>query len=345
MNIHKPTTDFDFKSLTLETPQVLQDGSFFTKINQSEKPMYVQMPKCLTKDGYTTSKKGKYCDLLYSKEQEEGLISWLLSLESKCQNNIYDKRDVWFHNDLSKDDIETLMTPITRLFNSGKEILIRTYIDVSKQTGKNKCLVYGEDEIQIGLEDIAHGTFIIPLILVEGVKFTPSSFEILLKITQIMALDEKETSTNNCLIKRDDGTSLEPSVKTLAKTKQNNDIENVIVEQEPVVEQEPAMDKFEEDDNKSLSDNKHEVDNLDVANNDIEEINIELPEGEPINLKKPDEIYYEIYKASRLKAKHMRKLAIEAYLESKDIKTRYMLDDIGDSDDDSMDLETTSDDV
>ena len=105
------------------------------------------------------------------------------------------------------------------------------------------------------------------------------------------------------------------------------------------------MDKFEEDDNKSLSDNKHEVDNLDVANNDIEEINIELPEGEPINLKKPDEIYYEIYKASRLKAKHMRKLAIEAYLESKDIKTRYMLDDIGDSDDDSMDLETTSDDV
>ena len=80
------------------------------------------------------------------------------------------------------------------------------------------------------------------------------------------------------------------------------------------------------------------VDIYNVAENDIEEIDIDVPDGEPLNLKKPDEIYYELYKASRVKAKHMRKLAVEAFLESKEIKTRYMLDDIGDSDEDSIDL-------
>ena len=56
---------------------------------------------------------------------------------------------------------------------------------------------------------------------------------------------------------------------------------------------------------------------------------------ESITLKKPNDVYYEIYKAAREKAKHMRKVAIEAYLEAKEIKTKYMLSDIDDSEDES----------
>ena len=55
-----------------------------------------------------------------------------------------------------------------------------------------------------------------------------------------------------------------------------------------------------------------------------------------MSLKKPNEIYYDIYKAARDKAKHMRRLAIEAYLEKKEIKSKYMLHDIEDSDEDSI---------
>ena len=92
---------------------------------------------------------------------------------------------------------------------------------------------------------------------------------------------------------------------------------------------------------------KHNDNDVDcnVVQNGIEEIVIDVPDGEPVNLKKPDEIYYELYRAARIKAKHMRKLAVEAFLESKDIKTRYMLDDIGDSDDDSIDLEISNENV
>ena len=236
MEIYKPTSGFDFQNVILETPQVLHDGSFLTKIKKSDKQIYIQMPKCLTKDGFNYNKKGKFCDLLYTKdiEQNQELISWLLSLEEDCQQKIYDKRNIWFNNDLTINDIESLMIPITRLFKSGKEILLRTYIDVSKQNGRDKCLVYGEDEIQIGLDDISRDTFIIPLLLVEGIKFTPKSFEILFKITQIMALDDdKDILKDNCLIKQDDSKPLEVSVKTLAKNNEKNetkDIKNKIVE-------------------------------------------------------------------------------------------------------------------
>jgi len=56
---------------------------------------------------------------------------------------------------------------------------------------------------------------------------------------------------------------------------------------------------------------------------------------ETITLKKPNQVYYEIYKKAREKAKETKKAAIVAYLEAKNIKKTYMLDDIDESDSDS----------
>ena len=54
---------------------------------------------------------------------------------------------------------------------------------------------------------------------------------------------------------------------------------------------------------------------------------------ESITLKKPNQVYYEIYKKARDKAKECKQVAIAAYLEAKNIKKTYMLDD-NDSDSD-----------
>lgn len=56
---------------------------------------------------------------------------------------------------------------------------------------------------------------------------------------------------------------------------------------------------------------------------------------ETISLKKPNQVYYDIYKTARKKAKEIKKNAILAYLEAKNIKKTYMLEDIEDSDSDS----------
>ena len=53
---------------------------------------------------------------------------------------------------------------------------------------------------------------------------------------------------------------------------------------------------------------------------------------ETIQLKKPNQVYYEIYQKAREKAKEAKKNAIVAYLEMKNIKKTYMLDDIDESD-------------
>ena len=51
-----------------------------------------------------------------------------------------------------------------------------------------------------------------------------------------------------------------------------------------------------------------------------------------ISLKKPNQVYYELYKEARNKAKLAKKSAIIAYLEAKNIKKTYMLENLNDSD-------------
>ena len=105
--------EFAFDKISLASPQPVQGGTYFTKLKMDGEPLYVQMPKCLTKQGIVKTKKGKYCDLLYERNDEENLIEWIENLELKCQDLINDKKDVWFHTELSKDDITSMMTPST----------------------------------------------------------------------------------------------------------------------------------------------------------------------------------------------------------------------------------------
>ena len=67
---------------------------------------------------------------------------------------------------------------------------------------------------------------------------------------------------------------------------------------------------------------------------------------ETITLKKPNQVYYEIYQKAREKAKEAKKNAVLAYLEMKNIKKTYMLDDIDNSDSEleEFDNEDISDD-
>ena len=74
-------------------------------------------------------------------------------------------------------------------------------------------------------------------------------------------------------------------------------------------------------------------------NDDLETVNIlDIPETKDniIDLKSHEEIYLEIYKTAKQKAKEIRKNAIAAFLEAKKIKIKYNLDnlDIESSDDD-----------
>jgi hypothetical protein len=58
-------------------------------------------------------------------------------------------------------------------------------------------------------------------------------------------------------------------------------------------------------------------------------------------LKKPQDIYYEIYRVAKEKAKEARQKALDALMEAKNIKQRYLLEDA--SDDDGSDADASLD--
>ena len=79
-------------------------------------------------------------------------------------------------------------------------------------------------------------------------------------------------------------------------------------------------------------DKNEEFDNPD----ELKEVDLEssLDNSETIQLKKPNQVYFELYKEARNKAKVAKKNAILAYLEAKNIKKTYMLENMDESDSD-----------
>ena len=89
---------------------------------------------------------------------------------------------------------------------------------------------------------------------------------------------------------------------------------------------------------KTLSNNEKIDLELDLNLTEVK-IPSDLDNLETITLKKPNQVYYEIYKTARKKAKEAKRLAILAFLEAKNIKKTYMLENLDDDSDNSDDSE------
>jgi hypothetical protein len=348
MEIVSPDPEFDFKSISLGDPQPLngQAGFYFTPltIGTENKALCLQLPECLTKQGIVTIKNGKYLDLMFERANNDDLMRWTEQLEYTCQDIIDAKKDLWFQTELTRDDIESMMTQVTRLYQSGKYMLMRVFVDTLKNN--SKCIAYDENEIGFDLELLEANKPVIPLIMIEGVKFSTRSFEISLKLVQVMVMGKTEKKST-CLIKKKQQEVIVEEDSSL-----ENSIASPIEEPVPVIEEPavapppvakpvvapPALAK------PVLA--KPVLAPTPVASppvaqppvapvkKEIEEVNIDYAEVEAdsISLKKPNDVYYELYKKAREKAKECRIAAIEAYLEAKQIKTKYMLFDEDDSD-------------
>ena len=107
------------------------------------------------------------------------------------------------------------------------------------------------------------------------------------------------------------------------------------------------ISKFEnEAEEVNLDDLEKQAEPIEVSKNknELEEVNLTFDEEDAITLKNPNEIYLDIYRQAREKAKKAKQEAIKAYLEAKRIKELYMLE-IVDSSEDESDSEEESDDA
>jgi hypothetical protein len=361
-NIFSPNDKFDFSQLSLAHPTGIQGGAYFTKIQMNNKPLYIETPKSLTRQGFVKNGKKIYCDLMFDNNDEQ-LVQWLENLETRCQELIYKKADTWFENKLELNDIETAFASPMRIYKSGKYYLVRVNVKVNYSTSAPIVKIYNENELPVDIDDVTPENNIISIIEVQGIKFTSRNFQIELELKQSMVLNS-EKIFENCLIKG--GLNRQNKKEPESIESQNledigNTLENVEQLEENVdslqsdnfsntskQQQEEQLEQKEKDNNEIMLDASIEtlsdVEELIDNSNDLTEVNFatETSNLETITLKKPNQVYYEIYKAARNKAKEAKKQAIIAFLEAKNIKKTYMLDDLDDSEDSDMDFDNLS---
>ena len=384
-NIIDPTDTFDYELINLDNPTPVQGGCFFTKLNCGEKklPLYLQLPKCRSKQGIckTSSSKKFFIDLIFN-SYENSLITWFENFENRCRELIFEKKDNWFQSEMDLDDIESHFNSCMKTYKSGKYIVIRCYIPNNKTIRKNYCLIYDENENILNVDDVKENLEIIPLIAIEGIKFSSKSFQIEINVPQIMVLKMPEEiktgflinkkSKNNDIIETNNKEENEEKKDNLSNDNKNTleevvDLEKNIDNQSLEIvsdlkvtdnrEETKNLENLEDKDesNKFDESNKLEetgeleivdanIDNIELENeNSLKELDISLEKDitlenddeNPITLKKPNDVYLEIYKNARERAKKMRQAAVEAYLEAKNIKNKYLLDDILSEDENS----------
>ena len=426
MDIHSPSnanvcttyTNYDFSKVSLMHPESLHgsSGTFFTKIGigSVNEVLYIQTPKCVTKQGVvTTAGKKTYIDLMFSNE-DTSFIEFMENLEKSCIEKIHEKKNSWFTNEIDQSDIENAFTSALRPFKGGKYYSMRANIAPSKNLMKvPTCFVFDETEKQLTIEDVKPENDILSVLEIQGIKFSQRSFQFEIIIRQVLVMANKPVF-QSCLIKKhvvvespsvstahmqqeisdhEDSKNkdnkdnqdnqdnqdnknrkdVEDSLAVLHNTeheyvnttdsslheihleKQNSESNTIDKETSSVHKLAPKpasnvlsslassmLSKEEKGEKGEKENEKIETQKQNTKNKDsqefteireITEVDLEIKDDEKIKIKKPNDIYYEIYKAAKEKARATRKLAFDAYLEVKKIKNTYMLDD-SDSDTD-----------
>ena len=139
--------------------------------------------------------------------------------------------------------------------------------------------------------------------------------------------DEEENKQKNIKLEITDNNNID-DLKTEKENNENNDNNNIQQEQS-----EPEQSETE-----NIVNNKEDNDSLEKSNV-LEEFELNLDNTESIQLKEPTEVYLDIYKKAREKAKKLKLETIKAYLEAKKIKELYMLDNLDSSSEDEEEYE------
>jgi hypothetical protein len=283
-------------------------------------------------------------------------INWIENLEAKCQELIFSKGQSWFETKLEKDDIESAFTSPFKIFKSGKYYLLRVNV-------KPNIKIYNEKDQIMQSEDITSEKNIISILEIQGIKFTSRNFQIEIELKQSMVVSP-DPFLDECFIKKpirkqaikEDDVMETETAKSLTEfiDESAKDLAEKTDSLKPIDLEISFEKKSKTDINLELkaSAASSEVPELEEANIilDVEDLEPPLEKEDPnvlkevdlsstlensletLTLKKPNQVYYEIYQKAREKAKEAKKTAIVAYLEMKNIKKTYMLDDIDESD-------------
>jgi hypothetical protein len=219
--------DIEKIKFNLSDPVLINNASYFSKITHgnNNKNFYIKLSKSFLKQNLKITKNKNICELIFS-INEKKVINLFENLETFIINEIYKKKELWFYNsqELNIDDINDLMTPILRTYKSGQQFIIRCNYDC------NKLKIYDDNEHNINIEDFKNNENIIPLVHINGIKFSTKNFVLDITIMQILVLNDSESIfSEKCLIKFN---NTKKNSNEENKTEENENEENITEENE-----------------------------------------------------------------------------------------------------------------
>lgn len=406
MNVHNADDSFQFDKLSLTPPNGIVGGLYLTKYayNGSKSPLYIQTPKTTSKQGIVVVGKKAYIDILVTNSDTD-FIEWTANLEKQSVDLLFEKRHLWFTEELDKSDIENSFTPVIRPFKSGQSFLVRVNLELNRLSTHNQpflCKVFDENRKIVDVEYVKPEHQIMSILEFQGIKFTKRNFQIELFMRQVLVIPDvplfdtcviasSSSATPNTVLSSATPTmaSGEPVQATvLENSLMDNSTTEIINTTEHLGEDESFRDAtlhlHESNEQREITNNtenigdnssdsvsgsgsgslKHfEFTEVDIDFNNISDtIDVEpasfdidrsaaaaaapttttttpatqkkqnvWKNGGQVTLKKHKEVLYEMYKVAKRKAQEAKKAAIRAYLEAKEIKATYMLDDLEDS--------------
>ena len=343
MDIYDPNQNFDFKKLSLTSPTVSSGGNYFIKFHmQDDNPLYIQPPKCTTKQGIVKINGGKklYCDLVFS-NTNESFIKWIEDLEKYSQEYIFNNREKWFESQLELEDIENSFAPSLKIYKSGKSYILRTIVPTL--LGKCGLKIFNENETEFDINDFKETTNVITILEIQGIKCSSKSFQIDIEIKQMMVL-KPSILFDKCLIKSAsvDVVENQSELNIKHEDKKEDKLVDLTKYLGDTIPTKKITNASPFTSNLLTQNINDEIINIktptELSKTDVKNVNDELLEVEfdleniekdddPINLKDRNEIYVNIYKEAVEKAKEARNLAIYSYLEAKRIKNLYLIED------------------
>lgn len=400
---------FNFDILNLGNPTLANNNNYISKLSHgiTNKNLYIQLPKCTTKNGIIKNSSKTYTELNFCMSQKT-VIDFFENLEKVCTEKIYNNKELWFYgsSDMEKDDIDELMLSTMKPYKHGKNFLVKAYIKL------DKLHIYDENENKIAIEDLDITNEFIPLVNINNIKFSTKNFNIEIFLTQMMVVLPSDEFEKQVLIKTGINKPLDISSKpnnillNELPNESYNESPNQISDINPDITSDLKLEEqpdtpannnqllqkqtINDDNDESLFTKTTNIDNItpnleetksDISNQEsnlsevistpslvkeseqsnnnnefkylmsdnLETVNIfDIPESETIDntidLKSHQQIYLEIYKDAKKKAKEIRKNAIAAFLEAKQIKNKYNLDNIdnesSDDDEDFLNLDS-----
>ena len=409
MEVFHPNDTFQFEELHLTHPTSIPGGSYMTRYSyyNNKQPLYIQTTKTRSKQGIVISGKKAYIDLLITaSDTDSEFTEWIANLEKRSVDLLYEKRHLWFTQELDRTDIENSFTSPIRAYKTGN-FLVRVNLEPNRNFTHIQpfsCKVFDEHKKPVSVEYIKDEHTIISIIEFQGIKFTSRNFQMELLLRQALVIPDIPLF-ETCIISEQNSSSginangipsssvpTQLQLPTLAKERdatshshpdpdpdpdpphqynpenQPDNDNQVCLKEDPEVAtkylgcnpdtetQQPIIKHFgvtEID-----IDFDHIPDTIDTneanfssttaiptTSENGNETSRSSSTKQPamiasIKLKKHKDVLYEMYKVAKKKAQEAKKVAIRTYLEAKEIKAAYLLDDsdLSESDDDDVNI-------